>query len=120
MRFREAADDLLLFGDFLLLFLVLALHHHEALRALVEILCVVPAVIRRVGVADVEDPGHDAVEKIPVVGYHDDRALVRLEVLVEPAEHSEVEVVGRLVEQQDVRLAEQQAREGEPRTLPTG
>ena len=49
----------------------------------------------------------------------EDRALVALEVLLEPIDRLGVEVVGRLVQQQDIRCLEQQSAEGYPSTLTT-
>ncbi len=45
------------------------------------------------------------------MGNRDDRAFVVLEVLFQPANRLGVQVVGRFVQQQDVRLFEQQATE---------
>ncbi len=51
-----------------------------------------------------ENPARDVVEEVAVVRDGDDRALVALQVLFEPRDRLRVEVVRRLVEQQDVRL----------------
>ena len=48
-----------------------------------------------------------------VVADEDDRALVGAQEALEPRDRLEVEVVGRLVEQQHVGLAQQQLRERE-------
>jgi hypothetical protein len=49
-----------------------------------------------------EDPPGDVVEEVPVVGDGDDRALVVVEEPLEPGHRFGVEVVGRLVEQQQI------------------
>ena len=49
-----------------------------------------------------------------VVADEDDRALVGTQEPLEPRDRLEVEMVGRLVEQQHVGLAKQQLREREP------
>ena len=54
------------------------------------------------------------------MGDGDDRALVVLEVLLQPGDRLGVEVVGRLVEQQQVGGAEQQPAEGDPAALAAG
>ena len=59
---------------------------------------------------DLEDPAGDVVEEVAVVRHGDDRALVRLEVLLEPRDRRGVEVVGRLVEDEDLWLGEEQPR----------
>lgn len=60
------------------------------------------------------------VEEVSVVGDGDDGAGVLLEVLFEPVDRLCVEVVGGLVEQQHVRLLEQQAAEGHAAALTAG
>ncbi len=52
----------------------------------------------------------DAVHELAVVRRHQQRAGQRLEEALEPDDRLDVEVVGRLVHQQDVRPAEQHAR----------
>ena len=60
---------------------------------------------------ELEDPARDVVEEVAIVGDGDDGALVVLEVPLEPADRLGVEVVGRLVEQQQVGRAQQQPAE---------
>ena len=54
------------------------------------------------------------------MGDRDDRALVGLEVLFEPEHALGVEVVGGLVEEEQVGLLQEELREGDPATLTTG
>ena len=58
---------------------------------------------------ELEDPLGDVVEEVAIVGDRDDRARVLLEEPLEPGHGLGVEVVGGLVEQQQVGLAKQQA-----------
>ena len=58
-----------------------------------------------------EDPAGDVVEEVAVVRDRDDRPGVLLEVLFEPRHGFRVEMVRRLVEQQDVGLLQQQTAE---------
>ena len=53
---------------------------------------------------ELQDPAGDVVEKVAVVGDGDDRPLVALQVLLEPLHGLGVEMIRRLVEQQDVGL----------------
>ena len=55
-----------------------------------------------------QDPAGDVVQKIAVVGYGDDRARIALEVLLQPLHRLRIQVIGRLVQQQDVRFLDQQ------------
>jgi hypothetical protein len=65
-----------------------------------------------------EDGGGGCVDEVPVVGDEEHRALVRLEVALQPGQGWVVEVVGGLVEQHDVRRGEQQRGQREPGFLP--
>ena len=51
------------------------------------------------------------VEKIAVVGDEDVAEGIGLEVVLEPVARFEIEMVGRLVQQEQVRLGEQQFRQ---------
>ena len=53
---------------------------------------------------ELEDPAGDVVEEVAIVGDRDDRALVILKMALEPRHRLGVEVVGRLVQQQQVGL----------------
>ena len=55
-----------------------------------------------------------AVEKITVMGYDQHCLFVGGEEFLQPAERIHVQVVGGLVQHQDIRLAAKQAREGKP------
>ena len=58
---------------------------------------------------DLPGLGADGVEEPAVVGDDEHRAVARGEVAREPGDRLDVEVVGRLVEQQQVRMVEQHA-----------
>ena len=60
---------------------------------------------------ELEDPAGDVVEEVAVVGDGDDGALVVGEEALEPRDRLGVEVVRRLVEQQQVGRREEQAAE---------
>ena len=75
-----------------------------------------------VGLAPVqlEDPLRHVVEEVPVVGDRQHAAGVGGEMALQPLHGLRVEVVGRLVEQQQVGLLEQQLAQRHPATLATG
>ena len=54
------------------------------------------------------------------MGDGDDRALILLQVLLQPVDALGVEVVGGLVEQEDVRVLQYQPREVHARFLAAG
>ncbi len=60
---------------------------------------------------ELENPARDVVEEIPVVGHGDDRALIVAQMAFEPGHRLGVEVVGRLVKQQDVGFGQQEPAE---------
>ena len=55
-----------------------------------------------------EDPLGDVVQEVAVVGDRDDGARIAAQMLLEPLHALGVEVVGRLVQQQQVRTLQQQ------------
>ena len=69
---------------------------------------------------ELEDPAGDVVEEVAVVGDGDDRALVVGEVALQPGHRLGVEVVGRLVEQQQVGRAQQQPAQRDAAALAAG
>ena len=66
---------------------------------------------------ELEDPAGHVVEEVAVVGDGDDRAGVLLQRPLQPGHRLGVEVVRRLVEQQQVGLGEEQPAEGDPAPL---
>src|SRR5262249_25716075 len=66
---------------------------------------------------ELEDPPGDVVEEVAVVRDGHDRALVLGEEALEPRDGLRVQVVRRLVEQQEVGRAEQQSAERDPASL---
>ena len=69
---------------------------------------------------ELEDPAGDVVEEVPVVRHRDDGALVVREEALEPCDRLRVEMVRRLVEQQQVGRREQQPAERDAAPLAAG
>ena len=65
-------------------------------------------------------PSGDVGEKRPVVADHHARRPARLQRLLEPADGRQVEMVGGLVEQQNVRLGDQRPGDRDPAPLAAG
>ena len=63
---------------------------------------------------ELERLGDDPVEEVAVVAGDQDRAGVGLEEVLEPLDAQQVEVVRRLVEQEQVVLEGEQPAQGEP------
>ena len=69
---------------------------------------------------ELEDPAGHVVEEVAIVGDGHDRALVLGQVALQPGHRLGVEVVGGLVQQQQVRRPQQQAAECHPPALAPG
>src|SRR6266436_1295101 len=69
---------------------------------------------------ELENPASDVVEEVAVVGDDQDRTRVVAQVGFEPVDRLGVEMVGRFIEQQQLRLLEQQAAERHPASLAAG
>ena len=94
-----------------LLLLVHRLANRQGLRALALEGAVGAAVALRVPALQVHHVGGDAVEEVAIVGDDEGGALALLEPVLEPQGGVEVEVVGGLVEKQQVRAAHERLRE---------
>ena len=110
----EAVDVALQVGALPRLFLVLGV----GLQALFVVLPFVIAVVARVALQlagfDVEDAGAEGVEEFAVVGDDDLCRRVGFEVVLQPDDGVQVEVVGRLVQKQQLRRGDEGAGEVEP------
>ena len=62
-------------------------------------------------VVDIDDVGADVVEEMTVVGYDDNGADIVHQKILQPADGCHIQMVGRLVEQDDFRLTEQRLRQ---------
>ena len=69
---------------------------------------------------ELEDPAGHVVEEVAIVRDRDDRAGVLLQEVLEPRNRLRVEVVGGLVEQQQIGVTEEQAAERDAAALATG
>ena len=71
-------------------------------------------------VSEIPDVSHDTIEKRRVVADDQERHLRVQEELLEPALRRFVQVVGRLVEHQHIRVGQQQMRQGDAHPIATG
>ncbi|TLD45743.1 MAG: hypothetical protein FAZ92_02005 [Accumulibacter sp.] len=104
---REAADEALQFGDPLLRLGVGALLSLPGLRRGLHEVVVVAWVDGDLAVIEVRHVRADLVEEVAIVRDDDHRAVALVDHVFQPADRADVEVVGRLVEEQDVRVGEQ-------------
>ena len=110
----EAIDVSLDVLHFALLAAIQRLLLREPGAALLLEVAVIAAVQANPSVFDVRDGVADGVEEVTVVRNDDQDARVAAQPLLEPQDGGQVEMVGRLVEQQDLRAAHQRAGQVEP------
>ena len=103
----EAADKFLQFLNFFvrLLFLVVERALYQLRRLVPEL--IVADVQANLAVVDIYDVGADIVEEVTVMRYNDDGALIICQKIFQPCNGMNVQMVGRLVKQHDIRLAKQ-------------
>ena len=99
---------------------VLLALNFEAGTLLLQVGGVVTLVGVQVTAVNLGDPLCHVVEEVTVVGNRDDGTLVGLQVLLQPEHGLCVQVVGGLVEQQQVRLLQQQLAQCHAAALTTG
>ena len=104
----ELSDYILLPLYLFLIFLVFLFHQLLNGFSFFEVVGVVSAVLRKGPVVDLKYPVDYLVEEVSVMGYHYHIASVLLQVCLEPFYCHCVEVVGRLVKQQDIWFFEEQ------------
>ena len=110
----EAVDELHQAGDFALLVFVGGQELLLVGLALFEVLVVAAAVTDQLALADFDDAADKLVEELAVVRDDENRAGIALQILLEPEQRLQVEMVGRLVQQQQVRLLRQQPGQVRP------
>ena len=103
-----------LFATLALLFFFLG----QTLALLFQPRGVVPFVRDALTPVELEDPTGDIVEEVAVVRDAQHRALVLLEVLLQPVDGLGIEVVGRLVQKKHIRLLQQQSAQRHPAAFP--
>ena len=99
---------------------VLAALHRHPLGLLLQVGGVVALVRDQPAAVDLGDPLRHVVQEVPVVGDGQHGAGVVGQELLEPEHRFGVQVVGRLVEQQQVGRGEQQLAQGDPPLLAAG
>ena len=116
-RARRGRDPLLLARERALARFFLAALLREPLLLLREPGRVVALVGNAAAAIELEDPAGDVVEEVAIVGDDQDGAGIIAQMAFEPLDGLGVEMVGRLVEQQQLGLLEQQPAERDAAAL---
>ena len=107
-RLGRGRDPFLLAGERLLMRGVLAAFLLEALLLLHQPGRIIALVGNALAAVELENPARHVVEEVAVVGHDQDRAGIVAQMAFEPRHRLGVEMVGRLVQQQQFGLVEQQ------------
>ncbi len=116
----EAADEAFHVRTLRLLFLVGLLLLRQTLGAGAFERRVAAAIEGQLALLQMDDVVDHRVEKVAVVGDQQQRAGIALEPVLEPEDRIQVEVVGRLVQQQEVRRTHQRLRQIQTHAPATG
>src|SRR4029079_8895681 len=100
-------------------FLVAPAGHLQAVRLLLQVGGVVALIGIGPATIELEDPLRDVVEEVPVVGYRPNGARILGEVLLQPLHALGIEMVGRLVQEQEIWLLQQQPAQRHEKPLPS-
>jgi hypothetical protein len=120
LRFWNSCDALQLALQRLAQAFLLLLFDGEPLLLLLQPRGVVAFPRNAVATVELEDPAGDVVEEVTIVRHRNDGAGVAFEETLQPGDRLGVEMVGGLVEQQHVRLRQQQAAQRDAAPLAAG
>jgi hypothetical protein len=81
---------------------------------------IVAAVKRELAALEVQDVADGAVEQVAVVADHHDGVRIAREIILQPQRPFQVEIVGRLVQQQKIGLGEEERGERDPHAPAAG
>ena len=80
---------------------------------------VVPFPWDAITAVEFQNPASDVVQKVTIMRNRDDRALVVLQVVLQPGDRFRVQVVGWLVQEQDIRFGQKQPGQRHTPPLPS-
>ena len=119
-RLGRGGNPLLLALEHALARRILARFLGEALGLFGEIGRIIALIGDAAAAIELENPAGDIVEEVAVMGDDQDGARIGAEMVLEPVDRFGIEMVGRLVEQQEVGLAQQELGQGHPPLLAAG
>ena len=114
-----ALDERFLLADVLLLLFVRGQPLREALGTEFEISGIIARIFFDPTEAELECPRRDLVEEVPVVRDDEDGPAPALEEGLQPGQGREIEMIGRLVKEKQIGIAQKRSREREAGPLTT-
>ncbi|MNH05037.1 hypothetical protein D3C79_643490 [compost metagenome] len=106
------ADPYLFLGQLAIELGVFQLLDPQPLLFTQQVLIVVAGPGGDLAAIEIDDPGRQLVDELPIVRDEDDGATEIFQELFQPVDGFDVQVVGRLIEQQQIRIAGQGAGQG--------
>ena len=103
-----------------LLLLVLLHLQIEPSLLFVHVEGIVAGIELRVTVGNLNDPVGHLIDKIPIVGNGQHRSFEGVDILLQPFHAPQIQVVGGLIQQQNIRLFQQQPGKVHPGLFPAG
>ena len=119
-RLRHTVDPLLLAPQEVSCLGHLSLAGVHSLLALLEVVGIVAVVGENMVIVKLENASADAVEEITVVRDHEERGRRAAEILLEPLNNLDIEVVSGLVENKKVGLGKQKVGNSDTLSLSSG
>jgi len=116
----EAADESLDTGDFLVLTLAGRPQGSHARFPGNQVLAVVARILGKAAVPQFDNAPNHAIEEEPIMGHQDHGEGIVDQVFFQPVAGRQVEMVGRLIEQQQIGPAQQQFGQGDAHLPTTG
>ena len=88
-------------------------------RLALQKVTVIPRMTVEHRVIHLQNPRRDPVQKIPVMRHKQNRPWKILQITLQPHNRLRIQVVGRLIQQQNIRLRHQRPRQRHPTLLPS-
>ncbi len=114
-----ATDKLLGMGNMSLLRFILSCALLHTLLAQAQIFGVVPWIRLYAPKGQLNSARDDSIQEVAIMCHDDQRALPRREIGFQPFQSRQVEMIGWLVEEQEIRFLQEQFSQSRPRLLPT-
>ena len=110
----KTADKRLQFRNLRLLFRIVRQHALSHLGGGQHVVVIIAGIDADLAIIQISHMRADAVQEVAIVGNDDHRAPAGIDDLFQPADGVDIEIVGGLIEEQDVRIGKQCLRQQHP------